>query len=120
LAEEIVDRSVEADGGGLEARDALVGDLEIGGGLHEAVVATVEKVLAEGGESFADLGELRGRLLFAAVCFGEALLEGFVLLLELEDRLLQLRSTGGLSATHPGGGREPEGGGNCLVKECVA
>jgi hypothetical protein len=54
------------------------------------------------------------------VGFGEALLEGFVLLLEFEDRLLQLRGTGGLGATHPGGGREPKGGGNCLVKECVA
>ena len=119
MAEEIVHRSVETNGGGLEARDALVGDLEISGSLHEAVVATVEEVLAEGCESLADLGELLGRLLFAAVCFGEALLEGFVLLLELDDHLLQLRDTGGLGAAHPGGGREPEGGGDCLVKECV-
>jgi hypothetical protein len=48
------------------------------------------------------------------------LLEGFVLLLEFENRLLQLSDTGGLGATHPGRGREPKGGGNCLVKECVA
>jgi len=119
LAKEIVDRTVEADSRGFEARDAFVGDLEIGGGLHQSIVSPVKEVFAEGGESPSDLCELFGRLFFPAVGLDEALLEGFVLLLKLDNRLLQLRGAGGLGATHPDGGRKPESGGDCLEKECV-
>ena len=64
-----------------ELGDALVGDLEVGGGLDQAVVAAVEQVLAERLEPGRGPGRVVRTLVFlAAVGLGEAALERLVLL----------------------------------------
>ena len=62
---------------------ALACELQVCSSLDETIVSPVEQILTEGFEAFANLSELLGSLLFAAVGLGKAVLEGG------DDRLVQ-------------------------------
>jgi hypothetical protein len=62
----------------------------------------------------ANLSELLGGLLLAAIGLDKAMLEGLILPLEVVDDLLKLRRARGLAHTHPGNGQRPEGSGKCF------
>jgi hypothetical protein len=91
--------------------ESLVGELEVGGGLDETVFTAVQEIFAEGFEAGADLSELLGSLLFAAVGLGEAALEHLVALLQRADDLLELGHPCVLGRASDHSGRQPEGDG---------
>jgi hypothetical protein len=101
----------ESAGGEFERGDAFVGDLEVGSGLDEAVIAAIEEVFAKGFEALPDLVQLLASLFFAAVRLDEAALEDFVFLLKFDDDLLEFRRIDLLGRARNGLEQQPEGGG---------
>ena len=106
--------------GTFQAGGAFACELQVGGGLDETVVSPVQQVLAECFETLADLSQLLGRLLLAAIGLGEAALKSLILSLEIGDDLLKLFRGRRLSHAHLGSGQQPEGGGKCLEMEAGA
>ncbi len=88
---------------------ALVGQLEIGGGLDEAIVPAVKQVLAEGFETLADLLKLVAGFLFGLVGLNEGALQVAVLLLQIGCESLGRQVRAVLSLARRDHGQQPEG-----------